>query len=264
MSSWGQIPQYQTQSVGSAKSADEEWEELQKEMLSREASVGTDKELSPATEEGKTPKDGESINHWGEAIAYPVHPHLQHAKDPFHSTSSTFIDHMHSSDPLPPIHVFSNQPHHMVLTPINPNGMYPTPITPGEEWAQRHIKPTAMLGRGYPRQYIDVENKENGNEIAEHITLTTPPKYQGHRKDSRSVTAVGLGIANVHFTEPQAIEAGDASEVKMEDLESEESDVTPEDDSDDEFVLGRKPRRSARKGGVRKRGSRTATKRRRS
>ncbi|OXC67545.1 hypothetical protein AYX13_03836 [Cryptococcus neoformans] len=264
MSSWGQNPQYQTQSVGSAKSADEEWEELQKEILSREASVGADKELSPATEEGKTPKDGEPINHWGETIAYPVHPDLQHAKDPFHSTSSTFIHHMHSSDPLPPIQVFSNQPHHMVLTPINPNGMYPTPITAGEEWAQRHIKPTAMLGRGYPQQQIDVQNKENANEIAEHTTLATPPKYQEHRKDSRSVTAVGLGIANVHFDEPQAIEAGDASEVKMEDLESEESDVAPEDDSDDEFVLGRKPRKGAKKGGVRKRGARTTTKRRRS
>ncbi|XAO26082.1 hypothetical protein I312_104916 [Cryptococcus bacillisporus CA1280] len=264
MSSWGQNSEYQTQSAGDAKSADEEWEGLEKEMLSREMSVGADNKLSPVTEEEKTPKDGEPINYWGEPIAYPAHPDLQHRKNPFHSISSNFVHHMHSSDPLPPIQIFSNQPHHMVLTPINPNGMYPTPITHGEEWAQRHIKPITMLGQGHPQQHIDVKNKENGNEIAEHIALTTPPKHQGHRKDERSVTAVGLGIANVHFTQSNVIDTDHASEVEMEDLESEESDATPEDDSDDEFVLGRKPRKNTKKGGVWKRGARTATKRRHS
>nr|ODN86194.1 hypothetical protein L203_04312 [Cryptococcus depauperatus CBS 7841] len=268
--SWDNVENtYQSHSVGSAKSADEEWEELEKEMISREASVGVDKETTPSTEERKTPKDNESINHWGQPIEFPAHPDGEHRKHAFSDGTTampTLVNSMHSAPngTLPPVHVFSGQQRPMSLTPINPSHMYATPMTPAQAWND-HFRAPAMLGRGWPSQHSPLGKENSGDDSADSITLTTPKDW-ANRKESQSVTAVGLGIANVHFGEPPGI-VKDSDEVLNEYMteESEEDIQEEDDDSDEEFVLGRKPRRSAKKVGVAKksRGVKGIAKRRR-
>jgi hypothetical protein len=90
------------------------------------------------------------------------------------------------------------------------------------------------------------------HEPVQHITLTTPPK--AGRKD-RSVTAVGLGIANVKFDDhddgldedmtPAKEQLGD---LDGEDEMDSELDVGEmEDVADEEFLPGRKKRSSSTK-----------------
>ncbi|WVQ79697.1 hypothetical protein IAT38_001797 [Cryptococcus sp. DSM 104549] len=317
MSSWGQIQPFQegqghahsagsAQSAGapSAKSADEEWEELEKEMISREASVGEDVEMGAQGKKDAGEGEGVTGNVFSSSASSA-------------STSSTLVGSVPPSNTLPPISVFAAQghpqgphsAHPMALTPLNPNGFYPTPMTPAHEWAHEGITPTAMLGRGgylpsYPgqepnahshyqqqqmhahtqhqqqmhahtqhqqqmhqhhqhQQHQQQMQREKENDSEHDITLTTPPKGWTERKESHSVTAVGLGIANVHFGNGGEITKGfDSAEEEEDELDEDEEELESEeggqeDDSDDEFVLGRKPRKG-KKGAAKKKGRTSA------
>ncbi|WVQ71982.1 hypothetical protein IAR50_001525 [Cryptococcus sp. DSM 104548] len=295
ISTWGEVNPYQnhSHSVGSAQSQDEDLEELEKQIISRETSVGAEQDTAtPETTEKHTPQDGESVGdgHWGQAVPFPAHP-MSHQRRTIYSSGASSASNasamMHGTpthgmtENLPPIHVYHQQQHQQqqqmlqALTPIHPNGMYPTPITPASEWNHQQYKPIMMMGRGYHPAHAHHghpmyawEDKENGDSSAENITLTTPPKHWQDRKESQSVNAVGLGIANVHFGDEKRIyKAARGNEDDMDeddDYKSEESAAEePDDDSDDDFVLGRKPRRSAKKGSAKKKVSRVSIKRRR-
>ncbi|TYJ58024.1 hypothetical protein B9479_001116 [Cryptococcus floricola] len=284
VSSWGQVNTYQSHSVGSAQSQDEDLEELEKQIISRETSVGADQDSTPETVEKHTPEDGEAIGgHWGQPMPFPAPP-MSHQRRTIYSSGASSASNASAmihgtpthgmTENLPPIHVYQNQQHQMpmpmqALTPIQPNGMYPTPITPATEWNHPQFKPIMMMGRGYHQAHqvhpmYSHEDKENGDSSAENITLTTPPKHWQDRKESQSVNAVGLGIANVHFGDGKRVQKGSPEDDMDEDYESDDSAAEePDDDSDDDFVLGRKPRRSAKKGSAKKKVSRVSIKRRR-
>ncbi|WWD02092.1 hypothetical protein V865_000130 [Kwoniella europaea PYCC6329] len=272
---WGQVNGYQSHSVGDAKSADEEWEDIADEMLSREASVADDTQVTPATVEHKTPMNNvEEGNQWGEPIEYPVPP-LETRKNPFSSaassssTSSTLVgSSIHTLPPshLPPISVFTHANQPMALTPINPNGFYPTPITPAN-WSHDGFKPHAVFESPAMVNHQQRSDRDQENDHSQDITLTTPPKWiEQQRKDGRTVSAVGLGIANVHFDDREndiVVEGKEDRDwdptCEGEDEKISEDDTVDDDGSDDEFVLGSRPkkgRNSTARGRGRGRGSR--------
>ncbi|WWC90454.1 uncharacterized protein L201_005389 [Kwoniella dendrophila CBS 6074] len=253
VSTWASVDTEQAQSAGDAQSADEEWEGIRDEMLSREASVTDDVRLTSVTEQN-TPTGAGEGQAWGEPIEYPV-PLTENRKNPFSSTasntstSSTLVGSSIHGYPapthLPPIYTQGGHP--MALTPINTNGFYPTPITPAN-WShdayKAHAKyETPVPTMGGPRHPVNDQENENPQDI----TLTTPPKWleQQQRKEGRTVSAVGLGIANVHFsdregdivTEKEDQELAEGEEERISDEES------MDDGSDDEFVLGKKAKK---------------------
>ncbi|WVQ95196.1 hypothetical protein IAU59_002290 [Kwoniella sp. CBS 9459] len=245
MGNWGPIEQYQAHSAGSAKSADEEWEVLENEMLSREASVAEDTRAAPTMELKKSPVESGEASHWGQPIEYPIPPR-DNQKNPFSSaassssTASTLVAssiHGSAAHPLPPISVYTQTAQPMALTPLNPNGYF-TPITPANSWIHQQMKSQGMVeqhGHFQPNEEHDQENDPSSQDI----TLTTPPKW-GERKDGRTVSAVGLGIANVHFDD------------RENDIDEDEDALASDDESvgdgsDDEFVLGRKQKKKARR-----------------
>ncbi|WRT68657.1 uncharacterized protein IL334_005636 [Kwoniella shivajii] len=264
ISTWGQASAFNAPHAGRSKSADEEWEDIADEMLSREASVTDDTQAVSVTVEQQTPVGGQEGHHWGPPIVYPVLPR-DNLKNPFSSaassssTSSTLVG--SSAQPvlapnqLPPISVFTNNHHPMALTPINPNGFYPTPITPANGWMYDSLKSRAVLYSPAPvGQHHDDQDQEN--DTSQDITLTTPPKWaEQPRKDGRTVSAVGLGIANVHFEDRQSDIITDKEDQEFREGEEEISDKdTIGNGSDDEFVLGRKPNKAKRGTGGRGRG----------
>ncbi|WWC71317.1 uncharacterized protein I206_105271 [Kwoniella pini CBS 10737] len=246
---WGTstVP-YQSHSTGDAKSDDQEWEDIADEMLSREASVTDNTQVTSIEIEQKPLASIQEGNQWGEAISYPVPP-LDNRKNPFSSsassssTSSTLVGSMHTApavNHLPPIYTHGN--HHMALTPINPNGFYPTPITPAN-WAHDAIKPHAIFQS--PAIHSQHSERDKENETTQEITLTTPPKWmEQQRKDGRTVSAVGLGIANVHFEDRESDITTSKEDKEWNEGEDERlsDDDTIEDKSDEEFVLGRRPK----------------------
>ncbi|OCF35738.1 hypothetical protein I316_02228 [Kwoniella heveanensis BCC8398] len=262
MGNWGPIEQYQTHSATSANSADdEEWEDLAGELISREASVADDTQMTTASVLKEAPTEGEDVSHWGQPISYPIPPR-DNQKNPFSSaassssTASTLVaSSIHGSvgHSLPPISVYTAHPNQpMALTPINPNGYY-TPITPAASWMHDQMKPHGLLeqhGHFQPNEEHDQEN-----DPSQDITLTTPPKW-GDKKDGRTVSAVGLGIANVHFDDRENDLAADDREWRDDDDAMASDDESAGDGSDDEFVLGRKQKKKARRstGGGRGRG----------
>ena len=96
----------------------------------------------------------------------------------------------------------------------------------------------------YPngRQWI----QQSPHTPVHNITLATPPK--GFRRDIGGVSAVGLGIANVHFDERQAPmppqmakpERYDPDVEGEDEMDPSDLDAGQEDDSDDEYVPGSK------------------------
>ncbi|WVF67621.1 hypothetical protein IAT40_002379 [Kwoniella sp. CBS 6097] len=260
MGNWGPIEQYQTHSAGSAKSADEEWEDLENEMISREASVADETQVTPSSALKKTPVEGEEANQWGQPIEYPIPPR-DNPKNPFSSaassssTASTLVAssiHGPVGQSLPPISVYTQANQPMALTPINPNGYY-TPITPANGWLHEQMKPHSMIEQHGHFQTSEEHDQEN--DPSQDITLTTPPKW-AERKDGRTVSAVGLGIANVHFDDRENDLAAGDREWNEDDDAMASDDQSAGEGSDDEFVLGRKQKKKARRstGGGRGRG----------
>ncbi|WWD19290.1 hypothetical protein CI109_103748 [Kwoniella shandongensis] len=283
--SWNQAQLISSDSALPAKT-EEDYEALENEMISREASVGREDQVTPATDSGKkTPENhnGEASQQWSESMPYPDRTGgTENRKTPFSSgastssTSSTLVasstNTAPSSNVLPPISVFAQNNHPMALTPINTNGFYPTPLTPANGWMQDHFKPHAWMSSplmvygqrnyGTPQLVQYPREDQENDSTAQDITLTTPPKMVTDRKESQSISAVGLGIANVHFdnrhsdivadhkSDEDAVHTPRGSVEGEEELESEDEDEPmPEDDSDDEYVLGRRSTKKAKKGG---------------
>jgi hypothetical protein len=168
----------------------------------------------------------------------------------------------------------------MIYTPVQDQGsFYPTPVTPWEptpSFKGYHQQPlyhhyalqspaVILPPRGayayqptpspvIPMQHSDVHN----------ITLTTPPSTLERKNTSTTtVSAVGLGIANVHFGEhtaglngnltltPESDKGGLLSEGD-DDESMEGCDAGEESDSDDEFLPGGRGKAKKRLGSAKK------------
>ncbi|EIW68399.1 hypothetical protein TREMEDRAFT_69350 [Tremella mesenterica DSM 1558] len=273
VSSWNEAQQFQgtgsfgdVHSVGGGRSHDgEEWGDLEDHVMAdgEDASTvdGGDHDGHGNTSQSSIEAQKSAAQaQWGESMIYPIPPSHLHRDQPrafsaaSSSSSATLVaPSMNGTAPtLPPISVFSQHPNHphqghshaMALTPIHPvhpHHLYPTPIT-ANGWVYHH-------GPHTPEQE------------AHNITLTTPPKGLGMRKES-AVSAVGLGIANVHFDErdesfiaskeEMGSEAGDGQMEGVDDVEGMEKGEGLEEDSDDEFVLGKKKKGGKRVSGNKK------------
>ncbi|KAK8854573.1 hypothetical protein IAR55_003312 [Kwoniella newhampshirensis] len=270
----------------------EDYRALEQEMISREVSVRPEEStISNPSERKQIALNGENYQHVFEPTELSLHAAGDDKKKtPFcssassSSASSTLVSSSSHTGPssttLPPISVLSQNVHPMALTPINTNGFYPTPLTPANSWMQEHMKPHGLISplvfnprtHSTPSLVHHREGQENDSP-EQDTTLTTPPLMLADRRQNPSMSHVGLGIANVHYdtretdfaadhlhgypdTDEYAPTEADSRPGDGEDeMMSQEESV--QNDSDDEFVLGRRPtKKKAKKGSAKsKRGA---------
>ncbi|ORY29671.1 hypothetical protein BCR39DRAFT_559004 [Naematelia encephala] len=255
---------------GKRNSEDEEWEQLQEQMLSREASDDDEDgeeaeapELMETIRKNKTPhvpvaKSGNQATppslEMGQRSLTPRNPFSSSASSS--STCSTLVATSMDSLPMthfPPVSIHAHQPLPMAFTPYYPQGSCPTPITPAHGgWMMADADPTKLLSHSVysspallTRAYVMPEHMVHSSQTEHSITLATPPQMRRH--SSSDVATVGLGLANVKFDEREAPVAEHEYEGE-EELES-DFEMDPQDDSDEEFVLGAKKRATKAKKG---------------
>ena len=295
VSSWGNIEPYSgpggygdAHSLGGGRSGeDEDWEELEEQMLSRDVSAGPEDEarVQEATPPVATQQGGESLPkpQWDAPVTFPVNPReptrVFSSAASVASTSSTLVN---SADPtaapagLSPLTIYPQQSvSPMIYTPMQDQGhFYPTPVTPWETTPNfkgyqqplyQHYalqSPAVILPprEAYAHQPTSSSTLPMQQADVHNITLSTPPSTL-QRKDTgaTTVSAVGLGIANVHFgdqtpcldvdnqyTPPS--EKGDLPSEGDDDESVEEFDAGEESDSDDEFLPGGRGRAKRKMG----------------
>jgi hypothetical protein len=298
--SWSEIPPYQgpggygqSHSIGGGRShEDEEWEEIQDQMLSREATDDGSGE-SPEEPTQVTPIEpvkGGGMSHWGAPISFPIPPH-RIITQPYPSSNSS----VSSSTTLvgqpnmifPPPQSFPQFQQYPLggyqLQHAPQPQFFHTPITPSDaHWSHvdgmKHQQPMLESPAVIHNPQQALRHFIQTNPIAQppqmtqrpgmhispvdsvhDITLATPP-LKSDKSASQGVTAVGLGIANVHFDDSVRRGGMEKGEGDSDDEDYEDKGGGEEDDSDDEFVLGGKKKASKlKKGkkGVRGRGGRT-------
>jgi hypothetical protein len=252
-------------SIGGGRSGEdeelEELEELGEQIFSRDASSavedGDEDDDTTALDKSVNLAGPPKLNQWGPPIDYPSNPKAKRDSFPSgassSSTASTLVAH-----PLTALPTMDGshaqefvQPY---VSPLHPTSFYPTPITPATGWLPPFKEgllssPSDLLARPY--NAVDSPMTDMHDPV-QHITLTTPPKLG--RKD-RSVTAVGLGIANVKFDDHDDGLGEDMSPAQdrsgaldgEDEMDSELDVGEMEDEADEEFLPGRKKRPSSTK-----------------
>lgn len=208
-----------------------------------------------------TPQSG---SHWGQPIAYPQPPRSAFASTPSTmSTTSTLVNSVTSAPsmysrfgplttaplPYPTQQHASHQQFQTSFTPA-----YWQPHRPALGSPVDLVKP----GQGYQTHYLQEQQQQyyqppqTASSDEQNITLTTPP--HSRPKAERTVSSVGLGIANVHLGEDEQSRIvklrmpHEEGEDEMDD-DLDEYDVEEDDGSDEEFVLGGNKKKKATKKG---------------
>ena len=188
----------------------------------------------------------------------------------------------HQSQPLPQTHYF------------------PTPITPNHPWTTYRMQSQPVSTLASPVTFTGYHSATTHNSPIDHsqsrqvsddyrqhnVILTTPPRYT---QTQEQVNTVGLGISNVHFDDHRFILSPDQDQDQgqvqldgqiqghqkqdvqaMEDdstmyIEGEpeldsEDDFALQDDSDDEFIPGKKQSKRKSRGGRKVTGPRASMK----
>ncbi|ORX38265.1 hypothetical protein BD324DRAFT_649642 [Kockovaella imperatae] len=223
-----------------------------------------------------TPITAQPVQRQAQYVGYPGTNHYM-------PQQQVFMPSMTPMYPAPPMTPWTSQSQHFPAfdhyRAPRPYSNYPgqTPFIPSQMKPFQPFPPTlgspAYIQAPGDRTYLH----GSPNTPVHNITLATPPR--AIRKDSGGITAVGLGIANVHFDdrsapmpfqslqdEDSAFPSGPLSQVLDPqpfdpDIEGEDEldyasgmDAGEEDDSDDDFVLGRK-KKAAKKGKKAKKGT---------
>ncbi|WVR09382.1 hypothetical protein IAU60_006449 [Kwoniella sp. DSM 27419] len=253
--SWPSALQFPVLAAGNDQSSEQDWQEIADKMISREGSASMTEDTLVSglhVEKIETSPGSDAGDHWGAPIDFPIPPR-NGQRNPFSSnasssfTGSTLIA---SVDSLTPLSIQPQYAQSMVLTPVQPNGFFPSPISPAgsQGWLHGQLKPQFIIDSA--AQLVHHSTHDQENRPAQDVTLTTPPRWDG-RKDSRSVSSVGLGLANVHFSsckqdippEQEYLDVEQGWQEGDEELKSgdEDDEACEEDDeemegSDDEYV----------------------------
>ena len=255
---------------GARSGEDEDWEQLEDQMISREASAGPNETHPSETQVSQQvsvahqlPKEvNDSL--WDAPIAFPqaTDPRAFSSSASVASTSSTLVNPAQDqAQPqfLPTLAVFpQSQFVQPVSTPTHgQQTFYPSPIT---TWSTSmsnvkgftqpmypqypvqspiHLQPKYLEQQQYPLRHPNIPTYSD----SQNVTLATPPRLE------RTVSGVGLGISNVHFGDSVVEDESDVDTktpfISDDGIEEDDDYDAGEDDSDDSFVpSGRgKPRK---------------------
>ncbi|KAK4685921.1 hypothetical protein P7C73_g4219, partial [Tremellales sp. Uapishka_1] len=228
---------YDDAHLGSTKREDEEWQDIQTEMLSQEGSDAMEVDM---TEKPKTSQplatpvhSHHPEHHWDPNQPTPYHPHFdQHGRLASSASTISSTSTLVASNTLPPISVFSQgNGGGFNLTPIHHPGYF-TPITPHGTWISTH-----------PHQHPHMKPR-----LGSPVSLSRPYTPDDHEADGdvyKAHAKTGLGIQGVQYDTREAVDEEGEEEID-DDIDLEDENEVEEDDSDEEFFP---TKLQARKGG---------------